>query len=134
MAGGAVAGDLDPEPDGVLVAVGADFLHMLDLAGGFALLPVGLTGAAPVPGFAGLDGPAQGFGVHVADHQDLARGVVGHDGGDQAVAVELRLQHRAGLDFGLVAALGEDGGRHSLSLGLLKKAGAVTGSRRGPGS
>ncbi len=39
MAGRVVTGDLDFQPDCILVAIGADFLHGLQISGGFALFP-----------------------------------------------------------------------------------------------
>ena len=56
------------------------------MAGAFALEPELPAGAAIERGEAGLDGLAEGFLVHVADHEDAPGGVVLNDGGDEAVA------------------------------------------------
>ena len=42
----------------------------------------------------GGDGLGQRFGVHVRDHQHVARGGVGSDAGDEPVGVEFRRQRR----------------------------------------
>src|SRR3984893_5571666 len=71
-----VAGDsglLDPDPEHVLIAIEPNLDHALDVAGGFALSPQRVAGAAEVPGLAARDGLAQGFVIHMRDHQHLAR-------------------------------------------------------------
>ena len=67
MAGRASLFNSDQER--ILIAVVENIFHSLHVAGGFALLPEFLTGTAPEPGQSGLDGSAQGLGVHVRDHQ-----------------------------------------------------------------
>ncbi len=74
MAGG--ASRVNQDEQGVAVAVNADFLDVLDVAGGGAFVPDFLAAAAPEVGFAGFLGEAQGFGVHPGDHEDFAGGVV----------------------------------------------------------
>ncbi len=88
MAGGA-AGDFHAHPEAVLVVVDEEFLDFLDEAGGGALVPDDLAAAAEVDGFAEFDGHFEGFGVHIALHEDFAGGVVGGDDGDEAVIIEL---------------------------------------------
>jgi hypothetical protein len=51
-------------------------------------VPELLAAAAIEPGFAAFQGAAQGFGVHVGEHEDFTRvGVLG-DGGNEAVFIE----------------------------------------------
>ncbi|MNL72693.1 hypothetical protein D3C87_1980420 [compost metagenome] len=69
VAGRIVPGDRNLQPDGVLIAVGADFLHRLQIAGAFALLPQALARAAVIVGDTGLDRQRQRLGVHVRDHE-----------------------------------------------------------------
>src|SRR5450759_731032 len=45
------AGLLDQDPDRVLIAIQAHLDHALDMAGGLALSPQRIAGAAEVPGF-----------------------------------------------------------------------------------
>jgi hypothetical protein len=75
----------DAHQHGVLVAIGGDFLHGEAVAGGLALEPELLARAAVEGGETGLDGAAEGFLVHVADHQDAAGIVILDDRRDQSV-------------------------------------------------
>ena len=86
MADGAAGFTLDEY--GVAVAVFPDLADLDDVAGGFAFVPELLAAAAVEPGFAAGERAAQGFGVHVGEHEDFAAiGVLGN-GGDEAVFVE----------------------------------------------
>ena len=51
--------------------------------------------ARPVPGLAGLDAARKRLGVHMRDHQQLARRGIGGDAGDEAVGVEARRKNVA---------------------------------------
>src|SRR6202043_3779155 len=76
VAGGAVAVLLDREQDGVVVAVDADLVHGLVVAGLFTLAPQAVTGAREVAGVAGLEGFLESRAVHVGDHQEAAALVI----------------------------------------------------------
>ena len=76
---------IDAQQQGILVAIGGDLLHGKPMAGSLALEPELLARTAIEGGETALDGAAEGFFVHVSDHQDAAGTVVLHDGGDQAV-------------------------------------------------
>ena len=104
-----VAGDLDPEPDGVLVVVDAHFDHLLDEAAGRALVPQALAAAAPIERFAVLDGFRQCLGIHVGVHQHLARLGGGGDHRYQSVGIEFGRELRAFLDLFDADALAERG-------------------------
>src|SRR5262249_38497037 len=90
MAGG--AGLLDLDPDRVLVAVDAQFDHALCLAGSFALAPQRASRTTEIPGFATGNGLAQGFLVHMRDHQHVARRGVRRHASYKAMRVEFGLK------------------------------------------
>jgi hypothetical protein len=69
----------------IAIAIGRDLLHHQPVPGAFALEPQLAPRAAIEGGEAGLHRLAEGLFVHVADHQNAARGVVLNDGGDEAV-------------------------------------------------
>jgi hypothetical protein len=95
-AGAGVAGRpdlLDPDQQGVAVAVGGDGADVLDVAGGVALAPVLAAGTAPEPGAAAGQGAPDGLGVHPGDHQDGPVLVVLDDRRDQAGRVEAETGH-----------------------------------------
>ena len=83
VAGRALLVDLDQQ--GVAVAVEADLLDPLAVAGGLALDPVLLAGPAPVRRPAGGQGAVQRLVVHPAQHQHLAGVVLLHHGRHQPV-------------------------------------------------
>ena len=88
MATCSTAGNLDTQPDAVLVIVDTDFADTLDQAAGCPFAPEALAAATPVMSLAGLNGQAQCFLVHVGVHEKFAtRKVSGSDWND-AVAVE----------------------------------------------
>lgn len=102
VACGVVAGDRDLEPDGVLIAIGPNFLDSLQIAGALAFLPEAAARAAVVVGNAGLDRQRQSVGVHMRDHQKLAIACVCNNRGDQPLLVETGREGRTGLQFGLI--------------------------------
>ena len=104
---GAGAVLLDPDPHRVLVAVDPHLDDALHVAGGLALPPQLAARAAEKPGLAGLDGLRKRLGVHMGDHQHIARPRVGGNAGNEAVGVELRRERRALLDLLGRAADGE---------------------------
>jgi hypothetical protein len=96
------AGLFDPDPDRVLVAVHPHLDHALGVAGALALAPQRLTRAAIVPGLAAGDGFAQGFVVHVGDHQHVAARRIGGDAGDETRRVESGPEIQPFLDVMIV--------------------------------
>ena len=90
MAGG--AGLLDEGQEGVVVAIGSEGEHLLQVAAGSALVPQLLTGAAPKPGVAGFQGLLQAFPVHVGQHQHLAGALFLHNAGDKGGFGEVLFQ------------------------------------------
>src|SRR5215204_867690 len=70
---GAFSGLLDLDPDGVLIAVEPHLDHALGVARGLTLLPQPRPRAAVIPGRARLDGAEKRFGIHMRDHQHIAR-------------------------------------------------------------
>src|ERR1700730_5221368 len=100
-AGVAGAGDLlDLDPDRVLVAVNAHLDDALGVTGSLALLPQRAPRTAEIPCLAGGDGFCQRLGIHVRDHQHIARNRVGGDAGDEPIGVEFRRQRRTLFERG----------------------------------
>jgi len=83
------ARSFDPQPDAVLIIVDPQFSHFLHKTARRTLMPEHLPTAAEVMRLARADGFLQGFSVHVADHEQLASGVVGGDGGHESAGVKL---------------------------------------------
>ena len=76
---------VDDEQEGVAVAVEADLLDPLDVAGGVALGPVLAARARPVRRPAGVDRAVQRLVVDPGQHQHLAGAVLLHHDGHQAL-------------------------------------------------
>ena len=92
---GAVAVLVDQDQQRVAVAVDPDLAHVLAVARRLPLAPVLLAAAAPEPGPPGVQGPAQGLGVHVGDHEDLAvDGVLDHRDHQPAVVERHLVEQR----------------------------------------
>src|SRR5512142_1919508 len=70
MAGGPLL--LDPDPDRILIAIEPHLDHALGLPRSLTFAPQRIAGAAEIPGLPACDGLAQGFVVHVGDHQHVA--------------------------------------------------------------
>jgi hypothetical protein len=75
----------DFDEEGVVVAIGGDFLDDEAVAGAFAFHPELVSGAAVEGDKAGGAGFFEGFGVHEADHQDAVGGGVLNYGREEAV-------------------------------------------------
>ena len=73
---------LDDEQQHVHVAVVLGFAHVLPVARRLALAPELFAAAAPEPHPAGVQRAFECLAIHPADHQDLLRRVLLHDGGD----------------------------------------------------
>src|SRR5262245_8618206 len=82
---------IDSHQQRVAVTIQAQIDDSLSGARGLALVPKLLTRTAPEPGLASPQGPRQTFGVHMRDHQNLARVVVLDDGRNQPVIIELQI-------------------------------------------
>src|SRR5580704_6103255 len=97
---------VDPDHQGVAVAVERHRLHPLVVPGRVALDPVLLAAARPVSTPAGGEGTMQRLVVHPAEHQHLAGVVLLGDGRDQAGRIPLqpgrdgRVKHRSLLPRG----------------------------------
>src|SRR5262245_27461521 len=111
MAGSIGACRLDHEPDGVLVAIGAQLDHALRVAALLAFAPQAPARARPVMRLARLDGAGERLGVHVGEHQHFARLGRGRDNGEKPVLVEARSENGAFLARSLTLGSGEGGGR-----------------------
>src|SRR5690606_35808270 len=114
------AGDVDAQPDAILVVIDQELADALHEAARRAFVPQGLAAAAVVMRLAGLDRALERLGVHVAVHQQLAGLVIRGNGGDQAALVELRRELRAFLDLLDADARGELF-RHGLESGAWGK-------------
>src|SRR4029450_10234511 len=79
---------LDPDQQGVVGAVDRRRADQLHVPGGVALAPVLLPGPAPEPGPPGGQGAPDRLGVHPADHQHGAVGVVLDHRADELLRVE----------------------------------------------
>src|SRR5207248_6228316 len=82
---------IDEGEDGVAVAVVAQGLHPLRVAGRRALVPQLGARAAPEPGLARSDGVLERLAVHVGERQHLTRAPVLHHARHEALAVEADL-------------------------------------------
>ena len=102
VAGGVMAGDLDLQPDGILIAVGAHFVDRLQIARGLALLPEAFARAAVIMGNAGLDASATGPPHSYARPSAARRRGIGDDGRHEAVGIEARREIAPFLKLGLV--------------------------------
>src|SRR2546421_5423219 len=93
---------LDERQQRVPVAVVADRLHRLSVAGRGALVPQLLARAAVEVDLAGLPREPQRLGVHVRERQHLAAAPVLHHAWNQALLVEcdLRIVHGGGTILG----------------------------------
>lgn len=121
---------IDVEDEGILVAVGADFANFLDVSGGGAFVPDFLAGAGPVDGFAFFESELEGSGVHVGEHERLARFGVDGESGDEAVLIEFGGEGEFFFDFLLGGAWGErcvHGGRMPRRGGTAKRENGVMG-------
>jgi hypothetical protein len=85
----------DAEQQHVVVAVHADVVHLLHVAGLLALVPQALAAAAPVDRLAALGRGGQGLAVHPGEHQHVAAAPFLRDDGHQAVAVPLDLSSQS---------------------------------------
>ena len=87
VAGGACLAHL--EEHRVLVAIDADFVDMLFVAGRVALAPERLARARPVDRAAGVDGELQRLCIHPRQHQHFAGIVLLRDGGKEPRIITL---------------------------------------------
>ena len=76
-------------------------------AAGAALVPERLAAAAEIVCLTRFNGAGEGFGIHVAHHQQLATDKIRGDRGQQALRVKFRRELPAFLDLLDRAALGE---------------------------
>src|SRR5437016_4364768 len=90
---------LDLDPHRILVAVDAHLDEPLRVARGLAFAPQPLARAAVVPGLAARDRLGQRLGIHMGDHQHLARARIGRNAGDEPVGTELWRQRATLLDL-----------------------------------
>ena len=77
----------DLEQHHVVVAVHADFVHLLHMAGLFALVPKLVARAAEIHRLAQFGRLLQGLAVHPREHQHIARGLLLGDHRDQAFGI-----------------------------------------------
>lgn len=95
---------LNLDPHRILITVDPHFDDALNMTGRLALAPEALARAAVIPRLATLDGFAQSLGIHVRDHQNIARMPIGGDAGDKPIGIEFRRECAAFLDlFGRAA-------------------------------
>ena len=77
----------DSEQDHVVVAIQADVVHGLHMAGLFTLEPQLAARAAEIHGAAQLSGLLQRLAVHPGEHQHVFAALLLGDGGHQALGV-----------------------------------------------
>ena len=100
MADKSVAFDDDAEDERVVVAVSRGGDNAQAVATGFTLHPELLASAAPEGDESSLKGPGVADGVEEAEHQDLTRGIVLHDAGDEPVHfAEINLGKQRGHSY-----------------------------------
>jgi hypothetical protein len=100
MTGRTRAADRNPKPEDILVAVDAHLDHGENVSALFTLFPETIARAAPEVREAGVDRRRKRFRVHPGEHQDFAGACVRHDGGYEALAIELWLKVKTLLDYG----------------------------------
>lgn len=96
MAGGTSL--FDDKFDRVLIAVGADFDDLLNVAGGLALAPERAARTRPVPRLACVYGLRERVLVHIGEHQEPPVCSVRCGSGDQPVSGEFRREAAGFLD------------------------------------
>lgn len=82
------AGRVDEREQRIGVAIGSQLDYTLHVAAGSALVPELLPAAAPKPGGARLEREAHRLSAHPGDHEHLARIVLLHHAGDEAMVVK----------------------------------------------
>lgn len=92
---------------GVLVTVDQYLLHLLHVAAGSPLVPDFLAAAGIINGFPQFHGHAQGFCIHVRQHQRFMGNMVHGEGRNQAVLVKFGGEFHAFFHIHL-AAVGKD--------------------------
>jgi hypothetical protein len=98
---------LNLDQDHVLVAIGVEFFHPLDVAGFFAFHPELASRTAPVSRLLGLKCVLERISVHEREHQDLAGGYVLSDAGDETICAKFGLMRFAEFDFSRVGTCGK---------------------------
>src|SRR4051812_12678992 len=91
---------LYPVEQRVAVAIEANLDYFLRVATRRSLVPELSAGAGEVVSLAGLDGPLDGLGTRVGEHQDLTRVHVLSDDGNETplvIADLFRSTHRTGI-------------------------------------
>lgn len=76
------------QQQGVAIAIDADFLNALDVAGGAALVPQFLAAAAPKVGLVRFQGKLQCLLVHPGNHEDFVAEVVLENGRNQPFLIK----------------------------------------------
>jgi len=95
MAGAAVAPDLDPRQQSVLVAIDAQFDKRLHLSRRVALAPQSPARARPIMHDPARQRLVQRFPIHMGEHQHLARAFVDRHAGDEPIRRKPRRERRA---------------------------------------
>ena len=98
MAAGA-SGNLDSEPDTVLIVIDQQFANPLYQAAGRAFVPQRFAAATEIVRFTGANGVLERFGIHIAVHQQFTAIGIGRHSRDQAVDIEFGRKLRAFLDL-----------------------------------
>ena len=104
---GAGAALVHQHNQGILVTVNQDLLHFLHVAAGCALMPDFLAAAGVVNGFPQFHGHAQGFRIHIGQHQRFMGNMIHGEGRDQAILVKFGGEFHAFFHIHL-AAVGKD--------------------------
>jgi hypothetical protein len=87
----------DEKEQGIGIAIDANFANAQDVATGFAFLPKAIAGTRKKMDFAGLLGFFQGFGVEIAEHEDVTGFVILHDAWNQAAKFFKRKFHKSSI-------------------------------------
>ena len=73
----------DEQQQRIAVAIVADFLHKLEVPGSFPFYPYALAAAAIESCLLRFERQAEGFPVHIRQHQNFLRLHILHNGGNQ---------------------------------------------------
>jgi DNA polymerase-3 subunit delta' len=101
---------IDIHEENVLIAVGANFLHFLDMPRSGALVPDFLSTAGIVDGFADPESLFEGFLIHPGEHEGFLGGGIEGEGGDEPIRVEFRAEGCSFVDGRLIFPGGKTDG------------------------
>jgi len=92
---------------GILIAVGSDFVDLLGVARSGSFVPNFLPGSGIINGFTLLDRHLQGVGIHVGEHEGFPGFVVNRHRGNEAVGIKFGAEGKGLIEILFVGSWGE---------------------------